>query len=74
MRSFVVLNLVAFDHLSTAPELGRRGDELLTLLAAHASKRMWMVAQELNQLINAVSEGPTNAVATARFPDFVQHH
>jgi hypothetical protein len=32
----------------------------------------WMAAQELNQLINPVSEGSTSAVATARFPDFVQ--
>jgi hypothetical protein len=33
-----------------------------------------LAAQELNQLINAVAGGPTNAVATARFPDFVQQH
>jgi hypothetical protein len=29
---------IVLDHFST--ELGRRGRELLTLLAAHASKRM----------------------------------
>jgi hypothetical protein len=34
----------------------------------------WMAAQELNQLINPVSERSTSAVATARFPDFVQQH
>jgi hypothetical protein len=28
----------------------------------------------LNQLINAVAEASANAVATARFPDFVQQH
>jgi hypothetical protein len=33
-----------------------------------------MGAQELNQLINPVSEGSTSAVTTARFPDFVQQH
>jgi hypothetical protein len=33
-----------------------------------------LAAQELNQLINAVAEAPANAVATARFPDFVQQH
>jgi hypothetical protein len=61
------------DHFST--ELGRRGGhELLTLLASHASKIAWMAAQELNQLINPVSERSTSAVATARFPDFVQQH
>jgi hypothetical protein len=34
----------------------------------------WTAAQELNQLINPVSERSTSAVATARFPDFVQQH
>jgi hypothetical protein len=34
----------------------------------------WMAAQELNQLINPVSERSASAVATARFPDFVQQH
>jgi hypothetical protein len=34
----------------------------------------WTAAQELNQLINTVSERSTSAVATARFPDFVQQH
>ena len=64
---------IILDHFST--ELGRRGGhELLTLLAAHASKRMDGTAQELNQLINPVSERSTSAVATARFPDFVQQH
>ena len=33
-----------------------------------------LAAQELNQLINAVAEASANAVATARFPDFVQQH
>ena len=33
-----------------------------------------LAAQELNQLINAVAKAPANAVATARFPDFVQQH
>jgi hypothetical protein len=33
-----------------------------------------LAAQELNQLINAVAEGSANAVATARFPDFVQQY
>jgi hypothetical protein len=33
-----------------------------------------LAAQELNQLINAVTEAPANAVATARFPSFVQQH
>jgi hypothetical protein len=33
-----------------------------------------LAAQELNQLINAVAEAPANAVATARFPNFVQQH
>jgi hypothetical protein len=28
----------------------------------------------LDQLISAVVEAPANAVATARFPDFVQQH
>jgi hypothetical protein len=67
---------IILDHFST--ELGQGGHELahelLTLLAAHASKRMWTAAQELNQLINPVSERSTSAVATARFPDFVQQH
>jgi hypothetical protein len=31
-----------------------------------------LAAQELNQLNNAVAEAPANAVATARFPEFVQ--
>jgi hypothetical protein len=55
-------------------ELGQGGHELLTLLAAHASKRMDCSTQELNQLINPVSERSTSAVATARVPDFVQQH
>ena len=33
-----------------------------------------LAAQELNQLINAVAEASANAVATARFSDFVQQH
>jgi hypothetical protein len=33
-----------------------------------------LAAQGLNQLINDVAEAPVNAVATARFPDFVQQH
>jgi hypothetical protein len=33
-----------------------------------------MAAQELTQRINLVSERSTSAVATARFPDFVQQH
>jgi hypothetical protein len=33
-----------------------------------------MVAQELGQLFNPVLKGSTNAVTTARFPDFVQQH
>jgi hypothetical protein len=33
-----------------------------------------LAAQELNQLINSVAEASANAVATARFPDFVQQH
>jgi hypothetical protein len=37
-----------------------------------------LAAQELNQLINAVAEASANvqanAVATVRFPDFVQQH
>jgi hypothetical protein len=33
-----------------------------------------LAAQELNQLINAVAEASANAMATARFPDFVQQH
>jgi hypothetical protein len=33
-----------------------------------------LAAQELNQLIDAVAEASPNAVATARFPDFVQQH
>jgi hypothetical protein len=33
-----------------------------------------LAAQELNQLINTVAEASANAVATARFPDFVQQH
>jgi hypothetical protein len=33
-----------------------------------------LAGQALNQLINAVAEASDNAVATARFPDFVQQH
>jgi hypothetical protein len=33
-----------------------------------------LAAQQLHQLINSVAEAPANAVATARFPDFVQQH
>jgi hypothetical protein len=33
-----------------------------------------LAAQELNQLIGGVAEGPANAVATARISDFVQQH
>ena len=33
-----------------------------------------LAAQELHQLIDAVAEAPANAVATARFSDFVQQH
>jgi hypothetical protein len=42
-------------------ELGQGGHEqLLTLLAAHASKPMGCAAQELNQLIHPVSERSTS--------------
>jgi hypothetical protein len=33
-----------------------------------------LAAHELNHLINAVAEASANAVATARFPNFVQQH
>jgi hypothetical protein len=33
-----------------------------------------LAAQELNQLVNAVAGASANAVATARFPGFVQQH
>jgi hypothetical protein len=56
-------------------ELGRRGHELQCSLCWQLMRASgWMAAQELNQLMNPVSERSTSAVATARFPDFVQQH
>jgi hypothetical protein len=56
---------VILDHFST--ELGRRGGhELLTFCWQLMRASAWMVAQELNQLITAVPEGPTSAVRQPR--------
>jgi hypothetical protein len=68
---------ISLDHFST--ELGRRGDELLVVMSCSLCWQLmrasaWMAAQELNQLINPVSERSTSAVTTARFPDFIQQH
>jgi hypothetical protein len=55
-------------------ELGRGGHELLTLLAAHASKRMdgSTGAEPADQ--SCLGKIYQCGVATARFPDFVQQH
>jgi hypothetical protein len=66
---------IILDHFST--ELGRRGGAMSCSLCWQLMRASaWMGAQELSQLINhsPVSERSTSAVATARFPDFVQQH
>jgi hypothetical protein len=60
--------------MAICTELGRRGHMSCSLCWQRMRASAWMVAQELNQLINVVSEGSTSAVTTARFPDFVQQH
>jgi hypothetical protein len=63
---------VILDHFST--ELGRRGDELLTMLAAHARKRM-----DGSTGVEPAGQSCLGKIyqcggTTARFPDFVQQH
>jgi hypothetical protein len=64
--------LVLGDYMHRARP--RRGHVSCSLCWQLMQASAWMAAQELNQLINTVSERSTSAVATARFPDFVQQH
>jgi hypothetical protein len=63
---------IILDHFST--ELGHRVAMSCSLCWQPMRASAWTAAQELNQLVNPVSERSTSAVATARFPDFVQQH